>query len=176
MMNLLLIRHTRVDIKPGVCYGQTDVDVAETFSEEANQIKEQLSTIQFDNIYSSPLKRCKKLTEYLFTKEINFDNRLMEMNFGDWELLNWDDLRNPTVDEWMNDFVNTSCPNGESFIELHQRIRNFMDELVNKDYENVVIISHGGPIRSILTFINKNDLKDAFNIQVDYGEIIQASI
>ena len=34
-MELILIRHTSVDVPPGVCYGQTDVPLKSTFEQEA---------------------------------------------------------------------------------------------------------------------------------------------
>lgn len=175
-MNLYLIRHTKVNVKPGICYGQTDVETTASFIDEANQIKEQLSYISFDKVYSSPLKRCKQLTEFLFDQDIIFDERLKELNFGDWEMQEWDQIKDPEYFHWMNNYIDVPCLNGESFTDLHQRVKNFMNELVSKDYKNVVIISHGGPIRSILTLINHYDLKDAFNFQVAYCEIQRITI
>ena len=34
-MEVILIRHTSVDVPPGVCYGQTDVPLKPTFEQEA---------------------------------------------------------------------------------------------------------------------------------------------
>lgn len=34
-MEIFLIRHTSVDVPPGVCYGQTDVPLKPTFEQEA---------------------------------------------------------------------------------------------------------------------------------------------
>jgi len=172
-MDLFLIRHTKVDVKPKVCYGQTDVDVAISFLTEAENTKKQLVPTQFDRIYSSPLKRCKKLSEYLFADEIIFDDRLMELNFGDWEMQNWDDLRNPTVDKWMNDFVNTPCPNGESFIVMYSRVETFINEIKTRKIGNIAIVTHGGVIRCILAYLNNEELKDAFKRKIDYGQVIK---
>jgi alpha-ribazole phosphatase len=172
-MNLYLIRHTKVNVKPRVCYGQTDVDVAETFLSEAESIKKQIGSTHFDRIYSSPLKRCKKLSEYLFTDDIIFDDRLMELNFGNWEMQEWDKITDSEYQEWMNNYIETPCLNGESFRELHKRVSSFIDNLDTKNNKNVAIVAHGGTIRSILTYINNKDLKDAFNTNVDFGEIIK---
>jgi len=175
-MNLYLIRHTKVDLKPRVCYGQTDVDVANTFLSEAESIKKQIESIHFDRIYSSPLKRCKKLSEYLFTDEIIFDKRLMELNFGKWEMQDWDKITGSEYQEWMNNFIETPCLDGESFRELHKRVSSFIDSINsnnNNNNNNIAIVAHGGTIRSILTYLNNHDLKDAFNTDVDFGEVIK---
>lgn len=175
-MQIYLIRHTRVAIEPGICYGQSDVDVSETFQEEANLIKPQISDINFDLIYSSPLSRCKILSEFLFDIDVNYDNRLQELNFGEWELQKWDDLRNPVVDKWMNDFVHTPCPNGESFFEMYQRVRAFMVEIKQLNSKNIAIVTHSGVIRCILTYLNNEELKDAFKRQIEFGEILNLTL
>ncbi len=172
-MKLYLIRHTKVDVEHGICYGQSDVGIAESFKEEAKVIKKQISDIKFDKIYSSPLSRCKKLSEYLFGSGIKYDDRLMELNFGDWELQKWNNLRNPTIDEWMKDFVNTPCPNGESFIEMYYRVKAFVNETKAQSIDNIAIVTHGGVIRCILAYLLNEDLKDAFKREIGYGEVAE---
>ena len=43
----------------------------------------------------------------------------MEMNFGDWEMKNWDDIPLEELNPWMQDFVNVRVSNGESFTDLY---------------------------------------------------------
>jgi alpha-ribazole phosphatase len=174
-MNIYLIRHTKVDVAKGICYGQTDVELADSFIEEVKIIESLIENIQFDKIYSSPLSRCKKLAKRLFKSEIIYDDRLMEMNFGEWELQEWDKIQHPDIDRWMTDFVNTPCPNGESFIDMHKRIISFISEL-NPEYKNIAVIAHGGPMRNFMTHINNEDLKDAFKRDIEYGEIIRSEL
>lgn len=175
-MNIYLIRHSKVAIKSGICYGQSDVELADSFITESEVIKAQIKDIQFNKIYSSPLTRCKKLAKQLFNFEIIFDNRLMEMNFGEWELQEWDKIQHPDIDRWMTDFVNTPCPNGESFLDMHKRIISFISDLNIENNHNIAIVSHGGPIRNFITHIKNEDLKDAFKREINYGEIIKLEI
>ena len=58
-MNVTLIRHTRVNVAPGMCYGRTDVDVAASFPEEAERVRTAISEQRFDAVWSSPLQRCR---------------------------------------------------------------------------------------------------------------------
>ena len=71
----------------------------------------------------------------------------------------------------MNDFVNFRCPNGESYLDLYKRATDFFEELVKKNYKNVGIITHGGFIRSILSYILEIPLKKSFSIQIYYGSV-----
>lgn len=54
-MEVILIRHTSVDVPPGVCYGQTDVPLKPTFEAEAAVTAENLKAyLPFDHVYTSP--------------------------------------------------------------------------------------------------------------------------
>lgn len=50
-MEVILIRHTSVDVPPGVCYGQTDVPLKPTFEQEAAITQENLKTIFLSTTY-----------------------------------------------------------------------------------------------------------------------------
>ena len=64
-MEVILIRHTSVDVPPGVCYGQTDVPLKPTFEQEAAVTQENLKAfLPFDHVYTSPLTRCVRLATY----------------------------------------------------------------------------------------------------------------
>jgi alpha-ribazole phosphatase len=175
-MNIYLIRHTKVAVKSGICYGQSDVELAGSFIDESEIIKAQIRDIQFDKIYSSPLTRCKTLAEKLFISDIIYDDRLMELNFGEWELQEWDKIRHPDLDQWMTDFVNTPCPNGESFLDMHKRVISFISDLQTDKCKNIAIIAHGGSIRNFITHIKNENLTDAFKKEINYGEIIKLEI
>ena len=77
----------------------------------------------------------------------------------------------------MNDFVNVRVPNGESFVDLHDRVIDFLDnELQNKTQKTIVIVAHAGVIRSVLCKISSLPLKDAFQNKVDFGSVIRVLI
>jgi len=173
-MILHLIRHTKVNVEPGICYGQKDVELLETYPEELLAVKEQIKDLKFDAIYASPLTRAKTLAADLFGEAVTFDDRLMELNFGDWEGKAWDEIKDPFLDKWMEDFVNKKCSNGESFVMLHERVVQFLEELKKLEHKDIAIVTHGGVIRT-LQAINKNiELKEAFNdAPAGFGELVQ---
>jgi alpha-ribazole phosphatase len=53
-MNLYLVRHTKVKVTAGICYGDTDVGVKSSFPEEAKELKYRLNNIRFTHCFSSP--------------------------------------------------------------------------------------------------------------------------
>ena len=173
-MEVFVIRHTRVAIEPNTCYGQLDIDVAETFEEEAQAVKSQLPD-GFDAIYSSPLIRCAKLAAK-FSEDIHFDDLLKEMHFGDWEGQAWNEIDKEEFDKWRKDFVNISAPQGENLQILSDRFRTFMDNLRKKDHEKVLLVTHGGVIRCIWGYLLDIPLKNVFKIPVDFGEILHFKV
>jgi len=99
-MKITLIRHTRVAVETGICYGWSDVGVAPSFETEASRVKENISNERFDIVYSSPLSRCRKLAAFCGFHEPILDDRLKELNFGEWEMKKWDDLTDPRLELW----------------------------------------------------------------------------
>ncbi|RBL93829.1 alpha-ribazole phosphatase [Chitinophaga flava] len=173
-MEIYLIRHTTPAIESGICYGFSDIDVADTFETEVAAVKAKLPTGDFD-VYTSPLQRCSKLASALFNQEITADDRLKEMNFGAWEMLAWDAIGREELQTWADDFVQARVPQGESYEELYSRSMELIHELVEKD-RNAVIFTHGGVIRSILAHATNTPLVDSFDLKVQYGRISQLKV
>jgi alpha-ribazole phosphatase len=175
-MEVYLIRHTKPLIEKGICYGQSDVPLVEPFENDAITLTKHLPE-KVDAVYTSPLSRCFKLAQLLGTTgDITKDARLMEMNFGDWELKNWDVIDQSVLNTWMQDFVNVKVPAGENFVELHARVSSFMDELMKKQYKSVAVVAHAGTIRSIVSKILEIPLKNAFKLPVDYASVTKLNI
>jgi alpha-ribazole phosphatase len=173
-MILTAIRHTSVDIPSGICYGISDVPLADTFPKEVVQIQVQLGSRQFDRIYSSSLKRCMHLASVLFQEEkITLDNRLLELNFGDWEMLPWDLVFNSSDGKaWFQDYAHATCPNGESFAELVARVKSFLEELEPVEKEQIALVTHAGVIRALMVLLQYKSAEEAFNMSLKYGQII----
>ena len=175
-MEIYLVRHTETNCEKGICYGQSDVGLAEPFDSIFETILSQLPSEAI--VFSSPLKRCVILAKYIQDniKTISYqeDKRLMEMNFGDWEMKNWNDILPEQLNPWMEDFVNVPASNGESFILLHKRTKAFLADLVSKKINQpIVVVCHAGTIRSILCHHAELPLKDAFQNKADFGEVIK---
>jgi alpha-ribazole phosphatase len=84
-MEVYLVRHTETVCPKGICYGQSDVSIIEPYA---------VFSVYNEAIASrcyifSPLQRCTLLANYIKENlgciSIKQDDRLMEMNFGDWE-------------------------------------------------------------------------------------------
>ncbi|SHG04940.1 alpha-ribazole phosphatase [Flavobacterium micromati] len=175
-MEVYLVRHTETVCEKGICYGQSDVSIREPYDSVFFSIMSQLP--QDAILYTSPLLRCVLLANYIKDNSeittVNQDSRLMEMNFGDWEMKNWDVIEPEELNPWMIDFVNIRVSNGESFTDLHDRVIDFIhNELQSTNSKPVIIVAHAGVIRSFLCKISDLPLKDAFQNKVDFGAVIK---
>ena len=146
-MEVILVRHTSVGVPRGTCYGWTDVPLADTFEEEAAATKANLQQYApIDSVFSSPLTRARRLAEFCTppTTAIQFDERLKEMNMGQWEMKIYDEIDDPYFDQWMNDYMHLPTPGGEGFPGQYQRVSQFLDELKTLPYNRVAVFAHGG--------------------------------
>ena len=198
MTEIYLIRHTTPAVAKGVCYGQTDLDVIESFTKEAAVIRQHLPE-DILSVHSSPLQRCSRLASHLFPAHpIALHDDLMEIHCGEWEMRGWDELPKEIIDPWMKDFVNVSIPGGESYLDLHKRVTRRFDtiragqvikagestpgswnqEAASQEADDttgaVAIVAHGGVIRSILSYITDTPLIDSFKVfSLHYGCVVR---
>ena len=172
-MELILVRHTRVAIKD-ICYGFADVELADTFEKEKDEV---LKKIDSSNavVFSSTSSRCTKLAKYI-SEDFKTDARIKELNFGNWELKKWDDLSDPEFDVWMNDYINYRCPNGESLLDMKSRVEDFYKDIISKNHEKVIVVTHGGVIRLFNHLINEVPLDKIFDIKIEYGDVVKFTI
>lgn len=178
-MKLTLIRHIKTSAPEGLCYGQTDVALPQGYEAIHAQLAEQLKNEAFDALYASPLQRCALLANTIAGgRPVIFDERLKELNFGDWENQLWKDIETlPDAAAFFDDYIHVAPPGGESFQQMTDRIAQFMAELkANQSRQNVLIVAHGGPIRVIHGLAENLPLEDYFKREVPYGQISQPQL
>jgi alpha-ribazole phosphatase len=175
MDNIYLIRHTTPAVGKGICYGQTDLGVTESFAEEAEVIRLHLPP-GIVSVYSSPLQRCARLARHLFPgHDLSLLDQLMEVHCGQWEMRGWDELPREEIDTWMADFVQVRIPGGESYLDLHQRVTKCWEKIRRgMPAGDAAVVAHGGVIRSILSGITGTPLINSFKIfSLHYGCVIR---
>lgn len=142
-MILHLIRHPPPVVEPGICYGRLDV-AAENARVVADRLLGELPPGL--PVWSSPLRRCRMLAELLHPAP-RIDDLLVEMDFGRWEGLRWDDVPRAELDAWAADIAGYAPPGGESPLMLQRRALAFVAGLVVPE---AVIVTHAGVIRTLL--------------------------
>jgi alpha-ribazole phosphatase len=170
---LTLIRHTKPSLAPGICYGQLDIEVAESFLVEAAAVANWIDPAEL--IITSPLLRTRRLAEHLAVEYdfvLSEDSRLMEMHFGDWEGREWNDIARCDIDAWSADVLCYAPPNGESAQQLMQRVSSLMQDLAKLPQQHIALVAHGGSIRALLAQLAGIPLSRTLGWQIDYGAVI----
>jgi alpha-ribazole phosphatase len=171
-MKITLIRHTRVAVASGICYGQADVPVADSFSTEALQVKKSLLNESFDVVYTSPLSRCRLLADFCGFPYAKPDERLKELNFGRWEMQAWNEISDPLLQNWYNDWIHLPAGGAESYLEQYQRVSHLLNELRDSNYSHATLFTHRGVIACASVYANLCSLETSFLTEVDYGSVI----
>jgi alpha-ribazole phosphatase len=161
-MRLFLIRHPQPAVAPGICYGSTDLPLHEDPARNAAALQGLLPPAA--PLYSSPLARCRLLAEQLHSRPL-FDDRLREIDFGNWEMQPWDTIERRLLDDWANDPFNFVPPGGEPVAKLRARVADFLTELPGE----AVLVAHAGVIKVCAAELAGE--RDWFKLIFDYGSI-----
>ena len=170
-MKIYFVRHGEtIWNKEKKIQGRSDIPLNEYGKELGMITAKALKDIPFDIVYSSPLIRAKETAEILVKDRnlvIHEDNRLLEMSFGEGEGESLPEIHaHPEMK--LHNFIHnpgeyTPPAGGETFEELYDRCKNFMEEIIipaEKKYDTMLIVGHGALIRGFIHNINNRPSKD----------------
>lgn len=171
-MKIFATRHLAVDVAQGICYGQTDLALREPFWDGFDQVALALPAYSREiRVFSSPLVRCRAMASYIYPI-CCLDPRLMELDFGEWEMRSWDEIyRDPRSKPFFEDYHTIPTPHGESNQALVRRVESWLTEVRTHTNSDIVLFTHGGVIRALEILINKKSIVEAFEKTVPYGHI-----
>lgn len=154
------MRHPAVAVEQGVCYGFTDVALADEPSTSATALAMRLATLQVPPprvLLSSPLLRCATVAAAMagdFGCAHSIDERLKEMNFGAWEQQRWDAIERAALDEWAADFEHARSHGGESVAQFVARVQSWLDAFgLTRECSPAYVVTHAGVIRVIASLL-----------------------
>lgn len=152
-MDVVLIRHPAVGVERGVCYGRSDVPLAESADASAQAVRARLAALGAplpEQIWTSPLARCASVAARLahaFDAPLRADPRWQEMDFGAWELQRWDDIDRAALDAWAADLLHACAHGGESVAQFAARVAQ-MAAAVEQAGVAQWALTHAGVIRA----------------------------
>ncbi|QND54145.1 histidine phosphatase family protein [Phyllobacterium sp. 628] len=163
--------------------GQEDVDINARGRKQADRNGDLLKSLigngeGFDFV-ASPLRRTRDTMERIRTrmdvdpKAYRTDDRLMEVNFGDWQGYMMEDIeaKSPELvmarakDKW--NFVPPG-KTAESYAMLGARVADWLSEVKGP----TVCVTHGGCLRTIFQMVEGLDGHDAANLPITQDHIL----
>ncbi|OLL33070.1 alpha-ribazole phosphatase [Burkholderia sp. SRS-W-2-2016] len=178
-MDIVLIRHPAVALDAGVCYGHSDVALAENAEVSSNALAMKFATLQVPAprvLISSPLTRCAALAAEIandFGCVVSHDENLKEMDFGDWETQRWDAIDRAQLDDWAADFEHARAHGGESVAQFVGRVQSWFDAFAQtRELSPAYVVTHAGVMRAIASWVLEVPLARCLQWQLDMTGIV----
>tara|TARA_B100000886_G_C20390568_1_gene478073 strand:- start:302 stop:898 length:597 start_codon:yes stop_codon:yes gene_type:complete len=180
MIKFWWVRHAPVLGNHNRCYGNNEVDCDVS---DKNSFKNIALVLPKNNdVYTSNLSRTIKTLNavvkngFIYRRHI-VDTRLAEQDLGEYSGLRYDELeslirrKNAFDKNWLMSYSHKP-PNGESFYQLYKRVKSFVDEILFKySKKNIIIFSHGGPIRAAISYALNYNIKKVIPIEIENAKV-----
>ena len=162
---IIFLRHAQAENNTKrILAGRTEgVPLTKTGIEQAKRIAKYLAPIDISAIYSSPIERAKHTAEIVAnafdqdTAGVELDERLTEIDMGKFTRMNYDDMfakyGNIFLKFYENDPV-IAEHEVETFPDVQKRVLDMVDHVLKKhNNENVILVTHMDPIKSMLSTV-----------------------
>jgi probable phosphoglycerate mutase len=164
---IYLIRHGLDD--EDYIGGWSDADLTSTGIEQVKSSLEYIkNNLNIKKIYSSNIKRAMTTTD-IIAKELNikpeYTEKLRELNKGLLTGMKREEAKALYPQYFKGIDIYTRYPSGESMMDLYNRVKVLMNELINQD--NALIVTHRGLINMIYFICNSQEPtmdKEAFEV------------
>ncbi|WP_299734662.1 alpha-ribazole phosphatase family protein [uncultured Endozoicomonas sp.] len=178
-----LLRHGEPE-NDGCLNGHYDVSLSDNGWQQLKQSTE--GSVKYDTIITSPLKRCRLFAETYAVQHslpLKIDTGWQEMFFGQWDgkPYDWIHKHSPELlsDFWRDPWQFTP-PEGETMSSFHQRVSQaWKSLLLDRAGEHILLISHSGVIRQLLSIILGMDPSQNLamsRLHIPYGSISRIEV
>ncbi|MBL4815819.1 MAG: histidine phosphatase family protein [Shewanella sp.] len=140
--------------------GHTDVVVSQTGRASMAAALERLverHDVEFDHLFSSPLRRCSDFALNLSLKNgvpLKLEEDLKEVNFGDWDGETIESLYQNSaqmIESYWKDPWAVTPPNGESMLEFESRVDALWQTILQQyNGQTLLLITHAGVMRHLM--------------------------
>lgn len=171
-MKLTLVRHCEVEREYLGCYnGHIDIGLSEQGKHDAKLLAEHFNDTAFDTLYCSDLLRARMtLAPFAQKSAAQYSEALREKSWGRHEGMEYAEISKQEglafthFEQWVNALDGEPC---DVFVE---RVRHFfLEELAAKPYEEVLVMTHAGVIRTLYAITQNMGLEAAFSLPLPYG-------
>jgi alpha-ribazole phosphatase len=171
-LDLYLVRHPRPDVDAALCYGVTDLPVAEDVAACAARLRTVLPSGAA--VVCSPLARARLLAEAL-SDNAQQDGRLRELDFGEWELKPFADIPADGFAVWGSSLIDFQAPGGEPYAAMARRVWDAFDTH-RQGRSALVLVGHNGPMRALTGTLLGLPADRWLNLEFDFGRATHLAI
>lgn len=181
MTRLLLVRHGQSEWNAlGRVQGQQDVALSTLGMAQAEAVAAALATEKAVAVFSSDLQRAVATAAPIASQQrvdVQPTPLLRELAFGLWEGMRWADVRTEYAEFmalWAKDVTANTPPAAETVESLALRGETLLQQW-RRDYpeETVIVVTHGGMIRTLLCLALELPLKALQSFGCDNASITE---
>lgn len=183
-MKIYLVRHgesqSNYDNKHHRSYfcGQLDVPLTEYGKQSASELTEYFKEQPIEHVYVSDLLRTQQTFEHIFTYPVTMTTTslLRERSLGLFEGKFKDDISenqkyakyfsDPNFKDFRHSFTQ-KAPEGESYQDVYERVKTFMDDVVDRQLDHIVIVAHQVVIRCFLVYFEQFSKEDVIEQNIE---------
>ncbi len=161
---IYLVRHGETEWnKQGIVQGQSESVLTELGKQQAQELKQKLSGIEFCAIYCSTLSRALETASIVADGQaITQMSELMEIHVGPMEGLPRAEAQEKYKDQFRNFWERPDLfelEGAETFFTLQQRSLRVIEKIAGASSGNVLVVSHGALIQTLHAYYNKIDMR-----------------
>ena len=175
MSQLVFVRHGQTEAnRTGVLLGRMDPPLNDAGREQAAAVAARVALLEPVRVATSPLVRTVETAEIVAAAcglAVEVDDRLIEVDYGEYDGLPLADLPPDLVWKWRND-ADFAPPGGESLASVGKRMGEYTSEVLDALANGpLVAVSHVSPIKaSVLWALGLPDLY-AWRLRLDNASI-----
>ena len=177
---ILLARHGETEWnRERVFQGQLDVPLNDRGREQARALADQAAAEDLKALVSSPLGRARETAEIVGERiglEPSLDDRLKEIDVGDWERRAKRDVERDDREQWAAfraAGADWRFPGGESLQEQQDRVVAALVDVTQRGVLPALLVCHRGVIRCALAHTHRRGLDTYHEWRVPNGELIR---
>lgn len=174
---LILLRHGQTSANAkAMLQGRMNLELDEVGREQAQKCGTYIrATFPDALVISSPLIRAHQ-TALAVTDNVTIDERFIELDYGQWDGVAMSEVDATQWATWRQD-PHFRPPNGETLVELDDRVRPALEELREiATTRNVVIVSHVSPIKSAVTWALGTGPETTWRMHLDRASICRINV
>lgn len=175
---ILLVRHGETaPNREGRLLGRSDPELTERGRRQSEALGRTLAGEAPRAVVASPLARCRATARAIAGAcglEIEVDDRLVEIDYGEWDGRSLRDIPPDLSRRWRLD-ASFAPPGGESLASVAERVSGWCEEWRDRE-QPVIAVSHVSPIKAAVAWALSADPVVAWRMFVDVASVTRIGL
>ena len=169
---IAFVRHGQTELnRRGRLQGRLDAPLSALGAEQAAALARGFASTPVARVLTSPLQRARNTASAIAAPHdlpVEVDDRLIELDYGEWDGLALTDVSPDDWASWRND-PDFAPPGGERLSDVTARVVSFCTDVLTDDL--VLAVSHVSPIKAAVCAALEVDDRSTWRMQLDVASV-----